>query len=51
MYVCPECGDDTLESQAAVDECSLLDAVEARQIRAAEKKRKPWDSGIIRGYD
>lgn len=46
-YLCDECGTGWLTITAA-DECSLLCSIESKQIRAHEKKRKPWDSGIVR---
>lgn len=48
-YRC-ECG-EPYSSATAADECALLDSVEAKQLRSKAKKRKPWDNGIIRGYN
>lgn len=48
-YKC-ECG-VAYTSLTAADECALLDSVEANQLRARAKKRKPWDDNIIRGYN
>lgn len=49
-FPCFECGTGW-NTITAADECATIDVAEARQLRAAAKKRKPWDDGIIRGYD
>ncbi len=49
-YVCSECGTGW-NTVTAADECATIDSAEARQIRAAEKKRKPWDSNIVRSVN
>lgn len=49
-FVCDECGTGW-NTITAANECATIDAAEAHQIRSAAKKRKPWDNGIIRGYD
>ena len=49
-FICSEC-ESGWNTITAADECALLDIVEAKQIRSAHNKRKPWDDGIIRGYD
>lgn len=49
-FVCQECG-TVWNIERAADECAIIDSAEARQIHAAAKKRKTWDSGIIRSIN
>lgn len=49
-HICEECGTGW-NTLTAANECAIIDATEARQTRAAHTKRKPWDDGIIRGYN
>lgn len=49
-YICEECGTGW-NTITAADECATIDVAEARQLRAAAKKRKPWDNNIIKSIN
>lgn len=49
-FICEECGTGW-NTITAANECATIDAAEERRLRSAHNKRKPWDDGIIRGYN